>query len=275
MAKTLHRYLRYIPLLLSLIFGAIQPAHAIDYVHSDLGKVNVKSAVGTNKVKAWEKFFQSSDDGIKLLRTNTAQLQKIDDLATNNNLGLDADGILDILNSASKKGYIWDVPDKILDGIKRASDANIPGLKVTHKKFPESAGSGGGYLIPAKNYQKAASGDADLSFEVGGRSFDNVAPDGKLVDRKFGHNNSIFDQVENEFGEVELIVSNESRIISLLNQANGQLNAAGGHPIRWEISTSTGADGIGQVFNGLGGYSNLPQFQGINFNAIEVVHVPL
>lgn len=227
-------------------------------------------------VEAWEIFVESADPGINILRTEVSSLQLFGEIVQNNNLGLNANGLRTILEAAANKGQTWDEPGKILDAVKRASEGNISGIVVDHKKFPVAAnGNSGGYLVPAKLYQKAASGDANLSFEVGGRSFDNIAPDGKLVDRKFGHSNSIFDRVENEFGEVELVVSNESRIISLLNQAKGQIGAAGGHPIRWEISTSTGADGIGQVFNGLGGYTSLPQFQGVNFNSIEVKYEPL
>ncbi len=225
-------------------------------------------------VRAWEKIWESSDEGIKLLRKNTNQLEILNDLVVKNNLGLDADGILDILNSAAKKGQKWDFPENILDAVKRASDANIPKLKITHKKFPESAGSGGGYLLPAKNYQKAASGDANLSFEVGGRSFDDIGLDGTLIDRKYGYENSIFDKIENEFGEVDIIIHNPNRVKGLLTQAKGQLDAANGKPIRWEISTSTGAQGIQSIFNGEFPLL-LQDFPGVNFSVIEVINVPL
>ncbi len=222
-------------------------------------------------VRAWEKMILSTDDGIKLLRKNPVQLQKFDDLVASNNLGLDADGILDVLNAASKKGYTWDFPENILDAVKRASDANIPGLKVGHKKFPESAESGGGYLIPAKKYQKAASGDANLSFELNGRSFDDISLDGKLIDRKFGYGNSIFEKIE-EFEEVIYNATNDNRVRSLLTQAKGQLHDANGKPIRWEVSTPLGSEGIRALFNGqIGNYLLEPNFINIPFNSIEVV----
>ncbi len=44
-------------------------------------------------VRAWEKIWESSDEGIKLLRKNTNQLEILNDLVVKNNLGLDADGI--------------------------------------------------------------------------------------------------------------------------------------------------------------------------------------
>ncbi len=168
-----------------------------------------------------------------------------------------------------------DFLENILEAIKRASDANIPELKVVHKKFAESIGSGGSYLIPAKNYQKSASGDANLSFEVGGRSFDDIGLDGKLIDRKYVYGNSIFDEIEDEFGEVLLKVTNETRIKAVLRQAKGQLNAANDKPIRWEISNQTGADGISGVFNGtIGNFINDIEFAGVPFNTIEVVFKP-
>ena len=229
-------------------------------------------------LKAWDKIFESSDSGIKALRLDVPSLKKFDDLVQSNNLGLDADGLKEVLNSAAIKGQMWEVPDKILDAIKRASDANIPGLKVSHKKFPQPRDpSSGGFLIPAKNYQKAASLDAGLSFEVGGRSFDNITPDGVLVDRKYGHGNSIFDEVVNEiFDKTELVATNQTRIRSLLKQAKAQLEAAGGHPIRWEISTSLGAEGIDKLFKGeLGQFLTEADFVGVNFSSIMVVHKSL
>ncbi|SOE21245.1 hypothetical protein SAMN06298216_1716 [Spirosomataceae bacterium TFI 002] len=243
-----------------------------DYIN-DLYKLDPTDAA--NKVKAWDKVKHSLDAGIAAKATDVPFLQKFDDIVQNNNLGLDADGLQGVLNAAANKSQLWDEPGKILDAVKRASDGNISGMVVAHKKFPVAAnGNSGGFLVPAKQYQKAASGDANLSFEVGGRSFDNIAPDGKLIDRKFGHSNSIFDRVQNEFGEVDLVVHNPTRVKSLLTQAKGQLDAANGHPIRWEISTTTGADGIQSIFNG-----NFPQFlddfPGVDFSVIEVIHVPL
>ncbi len=192
-------------------------------------------------VRAWEKLWESSDEGIKLLRKNTNQLEILNDLVVKNNLGLDADGILDILNAAAKKGQKWDFPENILDAIKRASDANIPELKVVHKKFTTpSEGSDPFVLNNAKQYQQEASGDAGLSIELSGRSFDNITSDGKLIDRKYGHGSSVF----NPDGTVK----NQARANKIIQQATDQINDAGGRPIGWEISTELGFNGIKQIF---------------------------
>jgi hypothetical protein len=112
----------------------------------------------------------------------------------------------------------WDNPDKVLDAVKKASDADIPGLSVSHKKFPGPANGTDNFVLKnAKQYQGEASGDAALSFNKGGVSFDDVAPDGKLVDRKYGHGSSIFDE---DGG-----VLNEERANSIIEQARRQLNA--------------------------------------------------
>ncbi|MFQ3575697.1 MAG: hypothetical protein SNJ77_04605 [Cytophagales bacterium] len=112
----------------------------------------------------------------------------------------------------------------------------------------------------AKQYQKEASGDAALSFNKGGVSFDDVAPDGKLVDRKWGHGNSVFD--------IDGTVINDVRANSILDQARRQLSAVGGDgtKLRWEISTKTGTDGIEQLF-----FDNSALIPGID--KIEVVYV--
>jgi len=192
-------------------------------------------------VRAWEKLWGSSDEGIKLLRKNTDQLEKFNDLIIKNNLGLDADGILDILNAAAKKGQKWDFPENILDAVKRASDADIQGLKVVHKKFATpSEGSDPFVLNNAKQYQQEASGDAGLSIELNGRSFDNITSDGKLIDRKYGHGSSVF----NPDGTVK----NQARANKIIQQATDQINDAGGRPIGWEISTELGFNGIKQIF---------------------------
>lgn len=54
MAKTLHSYLRYLPLLLALIFSVIQPVHATETGHTDFEKAYVKSAESPKSVRAWE-----------------------------------------------------------------------------------------------------------------------------------------------------------------------------------------------------------------------------
>ncbi len=204
-------------------------------------------------VRAWEKIWESSDEGIKLLRKNTDQLEKFNDLIIKNNLGLDAEGIFDILNAAAKKGQKWDFPENILDAVKRASDADIQGLKVVHKKFATpSEGSDPFVLKNAKQYQKEASGDAGLSFELNGRSFDNITSDGKLIDRKYGHGSSVF----NPDGSVK----NQTRANKIIQQATDQIIDANGQPIRWEISTELGASGIQKLFD-------------INNFDIEVVYI--
>jgi hypothetical protein len=267
--------LRHVIVLLFLTLGVLSNGFAHVVVH-DASKISIeKGAEGQCFLRDWETILSSTDDGVKALRTNPTQLQKFTDIIASNNLGLDEAKLLEILNAAAAKGLKWDFPENILTAVKRASDANIPGLKITHKKFPESAESGGGYLLPAKNYQKAASGDANLSFDVGGRSFDDIGADGKLIDRKFGYGNSIFDKIEDEFGEVLYTSTNNSRVRSLLYQAKGQLQAVNGKPIRWVISNETGSGGIKSLFNGqVGTYLTEDDFVGVSFNLIEVVFKP-
>ncbi len=80
-----------------------------------------------------------------------------------------------------------------------------------------------------------------------------LAPVGKLIDRKYGHGPSVF----NADGSIK----NQSRVNSILEQGQRQLNASGGTPVRWEVSTELGADGIQNVFDNAG------------FD-IEVIYVP-
>jgi hypothetical protein len=197
--------------------------------------------------KAWNKLENAQLD---VLRKDVTQLQKFDNIVKGNNLGLDADGLGDLLKAPTTKidaatglPQKWDNPDKVLDAVKRTSDANVPGVSIDHKKFPAPADGTDNFVLKnAKQFQAEASGDAALSFNKSGVSFDNVAADGKLVDRKYGHGSSIFDE---DGGVV-----NETRAQSLLNQAQRQLDAVGGDgsKIRWEISTETGATGIKQLF---------------------------
>lgn len=158
----------------------------------------------------------------------------------------------DLVEQAARKGQRWDNPEAVADAIRKSADEGIDGISVSHKKFPAPAdGSDSFVLKNAKKYQAEASGDAALSFDKAGVSFDDIA-NGKLIDRKFGHS-SVFDSTGN--------VANNTRAQSLLTQANRQLGAAGGNPIRWEISSQGGANGIKRLFRN----------NGIN---IEVVHVP-
>lgn len=206
------------------------------------------------------------------LRNDTDFLINFDDVSKNNNLGLDADGVSNLLKSPSTKvdavtgqPLKWDNPDGVLDAIRRSSDSGIDGVSISHKKFPEPAEGNSSFVLDnAKQYQKEASGDAALSFDKGGRSFDNVTPDGKLIDRKYGHSSSVFNEIDDGFGGTTINIKDQNRANSILQQAAAQVNAAGGSPIRWEISTDLGARGIGQLFNN----SNNSLI-----NAIEVVHV--
>ncbi|MBB6461899.1 hypothetical protein [Flammeovirga kamogawensis] len=153
-----------------------------------------------------------------------------------------------------------------MDAVKRGSDADINGLSISHKKFPApSEGNESFVLKNAKQYQKEASGDAALSFDKGGTSWDNVDVNGKLGDRKYGHGASMFKEVDDDFGEKIIEITNNSRATSSLDQAARQVNAAGGKSIKWEISTDLGAKGLKQIFS----QSNNPLIR-----AIEVVHLP-
>ncbi len=95
-------------------------------------------------------------------------------------------------------------------------------------------------LANAKQYQLEGSGDALLSFDKNGVSFDNVTIDGKLVDRKYGHGNSIFN--------IDGTIHNTNRAESALTQARSQLTAAAGTPVKWEVSTIEGATGLDKLF---------------------------
>ena len=202
-------------------------------------------------VDNWKKLDGLGEDVIPTsLRKNPDFINKFDNVAKNNNLDLDSEGLSNLLKSPSTKldaatgqPLKWDNPDGVLDGVKRASDANIEGLTVTHKKFPAPADGTDNFVLKnAKQYQGEASLDAGLSFEKGGVSFDNVAADGKLVDRKYGHGKSVFDE---DGG-----VINENRASSILKQAQRQLDAVDGDAskLRWEISTPEGAAGIEELF---------------------------
>ena len=185
------------------------------------------------------------------MATDVSFLQKFDDIVKDNNLNLNSNSLEELLNARTITNNLpWEHPDKVLDAVKRASDGNIDA--VTIKGFPTpSEGNTSFILANAKQYQLEASGDALLSFEKGGRSFDNVTPDGKLIDRKYGHGSSVFNP--------DLSIKNQSRVDKIMQQATDQVAAANGQPIRWEISTELGADGIQNLFD-------------INNINIEVIH---
>ena len=206
-------------------------------------------------VKAYSTMVNSNDPGIKAMRLEISTLQKVESLIQNNNLGLDLDGIKEILDAAGAKGQKWDSPDKILDAIKKASDANIEGLSILHQKFPTPGDGKDPFILKnAKQYQKEASGDAGLSFDLNNVSFDDIEINGTLIDRKYGHS-SVF----NSDGSVK----QQSRANSILDQAERQINAAGGDAskVKWEISSTGGASGIEKLFldnpRGFPGLENL------------------
>ena len=159
----------------------------------------------------------------------------------------------------------WDVVENIMPALKRASDANIPGLKVGYKKFPQSSTGNNYVLDQAKKFQGKASGDANLSFEVNGTSFDNIE-NGVLIDRKYGHATSIFKDTDPLYNEIpglddfieegagKVLIKNQKRVNSLLTQARRQLSSIDGKDvtIEWEISSDLGARGISQVFQSAG-----------------------
>lgn len=214
----------------------------------DLAKFNGNPGM----VKAWDVFKKSPDPRISALATDVPQLEKFTDIVKSNNLGLDEVSLGNLLNAKTATHNLpWEHPDKVLDAVKRASDANIDA--VTIKGFPTpSEGNTSFVLANAKQYQLEASGDALLSFDKGGRSFDNVTTNGTLIDRKYGHGSSVFN--------ADGTVHNQTRAQSILNQGQAQITAANGTPVKWEVSTELGADGIQNLFD-----AN-------NIN-IEVVHV--
>jgi hypothetical protein len=236
----------------------------------DLTDKEFAEAIAENPelVDSWGKLFNLGDDVVpQALRRDPNFLGKFDDVAKNNTLGLDADGVSDLLKSPSTKidavtgqPLKWDNPDGVLDAIRRTSDSGVDGVSISHKKFPTPGdGSDPFVLKNAKQYQAEASGDAGLSFDKNGVSFDNVDVDGKLVDRKYGHS-SVFN--------ADGTVANQTRANSILDQAERQLNAVGGDAskIRWEISSEGGANGIERLF-----LDNPRGFPGLE--DIEVVHV--
>ena len=103
----------------------------------------------------------------------------------------------------------------------------------------------------------SGSGDANLSFEYNGTSFDNVI-DGKLIDNKFGHGSSVFKETDDMFSEFidevndldnNITIINENRAKAILKQAKRQIKAVDGKVgIEWHVSTELGAKGIRKLF---------------------------
>jgi len=201
-------------------------------------EVKLKFFENPELVESWKSF---KNAGLDDLARNTTQLEKFNALAKSNNLGLDAKGLEDLLSArTATKNLPWEHPDEVLDAVKRASDANIDGVSIKGFPTPED-GSTSFILNNAKQYQLEASGDALLSFEKNGVSFDNVTSDGTLIDRKYGHGASVFN--------ADGTVKNQSRAQSILKQGRAQIDAADGMPVKWEVSTELGADGIQNLFD--------------------------
>ncbi len=102
----------------------------------------------------------------------------------------------------------------------------------------------------------SGSGDANLSFEYNGTSFDNVI-DGILIDNKFGHGSSVFKESDDMFSEFinesndldNITIKNQKRVDAILKQAKRQIRAVGGNvEIEWHVSTELGAKGIQKLF---------------------------
>jgi hypothetical protein len=224
----------------------------------DLLDLDFKSALNEDAelVGAWESI---ENTGFNDLASNIFQLRTFNEIVEYNTLNLDAQGLEAILKAkTATKNLPWEHPDKILDAVKRGSDGGIDVISI--KGFPEPADGNTSFILSnAKQYQKEASGDALLSFDKNGVSFDNVTLDGKLIDRKYGHS-SVF----NEDGSVR----NQARANSILEQAQRQLNAVNGDgsKLRWEISSEGGANGIERLF-----LENAEDIPGLDM--IKVEHV--
>ena len=229
----------------------------IDNVVSTAGKVGlltkIKSFTNLNK---WVSSLDEVADASLIskldnyISANPSKLQKFED----------------VLNAPVLKNQQWDNLESVFDAFKKVESK---GVNIGHKKFPtinaEGEGSRSFVLNNAKQYQLEASGDAALSFEKAGTSWDNLDEAGKLIDRKYGHGASIFKEIDDGLGGKIISVSNNTRAQSIVDQATRQVNAANGTPIKWEISTELGAKGIRELFD-LPANSTLKN--------IEVVYVP-
>jgi len=71
--------------------------------------------------------------------------------------------------------------------------------------------------------------------------------------------------MDDGFGNKIISVGNQNRVNSILKQAEIQVNAAGGTPIKWEISTELGAKGIKDLFS---------KSDNLLIQSIEVKYVP-
>ena len=98
-----------------------------------------------------------------------------------------------------------------------------------------------------------------------------------MVDRKFGHGSSIFNEIVDEFEGVSIVITNPVREKAILKQVERQLNAIGnnGTKLRWEISTELGADGIKSLFSDPRIYKDIPGLKDVEvifINQITVIY---
>ena len=200
---------------------------------------------------------------INVIKNDPVALAQMNSLAANNNLGLSYADITDLISKPFSKGQQWDNPKQVLVALERASRADIPGLEISHLKFPAGRDGNPNFVLDnAKKYQEEASGDAGISYDLtapnGNKvSFDNIDDSGALIDRKYGHGTTIFRREVDADGLSTVVPHNTNRINSIRTQALRQIEAAGGNaangftpttPIKWEISTEIGADGIRAFF---------------------------
>ena len=200
---------------------------------------------------------------------NINKLEELGSVIKKNNLRVGKDAMVgkDAIANFIKNNK-WDDIDGVITAMKRVSDSNIEGLVLKYKKFPVSQTGSSWVLDNAKKYQGtpirnadgkliSGSGDANLSFEYNGTSFDNVI-DGKLIDNKFGHGGSVFKETDDMFSEFideandldNITIINENRAKAILKQAERQIKAVDGKvEIEWHVSTELGAKGIQKLFD--------------------------
>jgi RHS repeat-associated protein len=162
-------------------------------------------------------------------------------------------GIKYVEKALTKRGIDGALINRLL-GRPNPPRLPLPQIDIKTKRFPTN---GSWVLDQAKLYQKKFSGNADLSFELKGVSFD--AQNGsKLIDAKYGHGTSLFDAED-------LTIKNKGRGNKLLDQARRQRDAIDGtgYTIEWHVSTQTGADGLSKMFRD----------NGIDW--ITVIHTPM
>ncbi|ANE52825.1 Tox-REase-5 domain-containing protein [Flavisolibacter tropicus] len=137
---------------------------------------------------------------------------------------------------------------KVFDAWERVAKADVEGLELKVKKFPVNSKRPDVYNA-AKEYQKKFSGDADLSFDLDGVSFDDFK-DGVLLDAKFGYGKSVFIKSIDDFEEYSIEVINKSLADKLIEQARRQLLVASkkGLKVEWRVSNRLAENGITELF---------------------------